>query len=105
MIRRPPRSTLFPYTTLFRSGHLVYLTGDCPIDLSGDEAHYWDWSRQLDLSYYSKGPLVAYVIRASCAVFGDTMWAVRLPALVLAMGTGGVTYLLARKLFGSERVA
>src|SRR3712207_8484659 len=22
MIRRPPRSTLFPYTTLFRSGHL-----------------------------------------------------------------------------------
>src|SRR3712207_7533653 len=23
MIRRPPRSTLFPYTTLFRSGHVV----------------------------------------------------------------------------------
>src|SRR2546430_9988084 len=23
MIRRPPRSTLFPYTTLFRSGHQV----------------------------------------------------------------------------------
>src|SRR3712207_8486920 len=22
MIRRPPRSTLFPYTTLFRSGHI-----------------------------------------------------------------------------------
>src|SRR2546430_5904321 len=31
MIRRPPRSTLFPYTTLFRSqsaltGHLVFTT-------------------------------------------------------------------------------
>src|SRR5256885_7665932 len=25
MIRRPPRSTLFPYTTLFRSGHVVPL--------------------------------------------------------------------------------
>src|SRR2546427_13110120 len=23
MIRRPPRSTLFPYTTLFRSGNIV----------------------------------------------------------------------------------
>src|SRR3712207_6981207 len=23
MIRRPPRSTLFPYTTLFRSGHTL----------------------------------------------------------------------------------
>src|SRR2546430_12286247 len=28
MIRRPPRSTLFPYTTLFRSGHhLLHLLG------------------------------------------------------------------------------
>src|SRR3712207_7661137 len=26
MIRRPPRSTLFPYTTLFRSGSTVVLT-------------------------------------------------------------------------------
>src|SRR3712207_9473812 len=25
MIRRPPRSTLFPYTTLFRSGQLAHL--------------------------------------------------------------------------------
>jgi len=24
MIRRPPRSTLFPYTTLFRSYHLLW---------------------------------------------------------------------------------
>jgi hypothetical protein len=87
------------------AGHLAYLMRDCPIDLSGDEAHYWDWSRQLDLSYYSKGPLVAYIIRASCAVFGDTMWAVRLPAIILSIGTGIVTYLLTRKLFGSERLA
>src|SRR5437899_11463909 len=34
MIRRPPRSTLFPYTTLFRSRHLV-LIGDRPL-LRGD---------------------------------------------------------------------
>src|SRR3712207_7772616 len=27
MIRRPPRSTLFPYTTLFRSGQLGELRG------------------------------------------------------------------------------
>src|SRR5258706_5704904 len=25
MIRRPPRSTLFPYTTLFRSSHFEYI--------------------------------------------------------------------------------
>jgi len=85
--------------------HIHYLTNDCPLDLSGDEAQYWDWSRRLDLSYYSKGPLVAYIIRASCAVFGDTMPAVRLPAVLLAVGTTLVTYGLARKLFGSDRVA
>src|SRR5260370_21918047 len=28
MIRRPPRSTLFPYTTLFRSGLALALAGD-----------------------------------------------------------------------------
>src|SRR3712207_9352399 len=27
MIRRPPRSTLFPYTTLFRSHHLHHVAG------------------------------------------------------------------------------
>src|SRR4051812_4036296 len=85
--------------------HLHYLRDNCPIDLSGDEAQYWDWSRALDWSYYSKGPLVAYIIRASCAVFGDVTWAVRLPALVLAVGTSCLTYWLTRRLFGSDRLA
>src|SRR2546422_3876388 len=34
MIRRPPRSTLFPYTTLFRSGHGVREVADA----IGDQA-------------------------------------------------------------------
>src|SRR5690554_7760466 len=29
MIRRPPRSTLFPYTTLFRSPHSRAIAGRC----------------------------------------------------------------------------
>ncbi len=70
--------------------HLAYLACDCPLDLAPDEAHYWDWSRRLDWSYYSKGPLVAYLVRAGCAAFGDwserlvgsEMLAVRLPAVL-----------------------
>src|SRR3712207_7250981 len=37
MIRRPPRSTLFPYTTLFRSGrspHIVYRPEQLDVRLS-----------------------------------------------------------------------
>src|SRR5256886_10315919 len=35
MIRRPPRSTLFPYTTLFRSGTLAQLRSEGKIRLIG----------------------------------------------------------------------
>src|SRR3712207_8197128 len=38
MIRRPPRSTLFPYTTLFRSNLWV----DGPIDSLRHLASHWD---------------------------------------------------------------
>jgi len=86
-------------------GHVRYLRHDCPIDLAGDEAQYWDWSRNLDYSYYSKGPLVAYIIRASCAIFGDTMQGVRYPGDRLRRRTSIVTYLLTRKLFGGDRLA
>src|SRR5256885_13209094 len=36
MIRRPPRSTLFPYTTLFRS---VVHNGQI-VDICGDDGHF-----------------------------------------------------------------
>src|SRR3712207_7585879 len=36
MIRRPPRSTLFPYTTLFRSG-IADLADRFPDDMSGGQ--------------------------------------------------------------------
>src|SRR3712207_7757755 len=34
MIRRPPRSTLFPYTTLFRSGAAQMISYEVPLILS-----------------------------------------------------------------------
>src|SRR5574340_1704519 len=45
MIRRPPRSTLFPYTTLFRSlnngsSWLDTTTGEAPTLLSGTDPQY-----------------------------------------------------------------
>src|SRR3712207_8660440 len=36
MIRRPPRSTLFPYTTLFRSQEVASLPGALPDGLAFD---------------------------------------------------------------------
>jgi hypothetical protein len=93
--------------------HVAYLAGDCPLDLAPDEAHYWDWSRHLDWSYYSKGPLVAYLIRASCALCGpwsrqltgSEMLAVRLPAILCGSLLLASLYLLTRQVYGRERLA
>ena len=47
-------------------------------DLHFDEAQYWEWSQRLDWSYATKGPLVAWLIAASTALFGHGEWQVRL---------------------------
>ena len=51
------------------------------LDLVQDEAQYWDWSRRLELSYYSKGPLIAYIISLGTHFLGDTQLGVRIGAV------------------------
>lgn len=55
-----------------------------PYTLIEDEAHYWEWSRNLDWSYYSKGPGVAWIIWASTQILGSTEYAIRIPAAIAA---------------------
>lgn len=93
--------------------HFAYLASAGALDLSGDEAHYWEWSRRLDWSYYSKGPLVAWIIAVSRGLLAD--WsqqtvgsealAVRVPALLLSIGTGGGLFVLARAVTRSGQLA
>ncbi|MDA8432401.1 MAG: glycosyltransferase family 39 protein, partial [Nitrospiraceae bacterium] len=73
------------------------LTG--PFDLSADEAHYWEWSRRLDWSYYSKGPLIAYLIHAGTALFGNTPLGVRIFAVFLSALSSLAIYRLGRRLY------
>ncbi len=75
-----------------------------PLDLSPDEAHYWDWSRHLAWSYYSKGPVVAWLIRGSCELFGTTAVAVRLPAVLCGTLTLLALARLARRTLGCPRL-
>jgi len=90
---------------------LAYVWFFCPLDLASDEAHYWDWSRTLDWSYYSKGPLVAWLIRGSCELFGsasiavtgDLGAAVRLPAVLCHGVFLAGSYVLAAGVFRSPQ--
>lgn len=82
---------------------LVWMVSFSRYTLIEDEAHYWEWSRHLGWSYYSKGPGVAWAIAASCALFGNVEWAVRLPAvLASAVGSLGAAG-MARDAFGRDR--
>ena len=67
--------------------------------LSPDEAYYWMWAQRPALSYFSKGPGVAFVIRSSIAVFGDNEFGVRFWAPLLAGGTSLLLYYFAQRLF------
>ncbi|HWM26469.1 MAG TPA: glycosyltransferase family 39 protein [Chthoniobacterales bacterium] len=71
-------------------------------DLTFDEAHYWMWSERLAPSYFSKGPGVAFAIRAGTAIFGDTEFGVRFWSPFLGAGTSLLVYYFARKLFNAS---
>lgn len=87
--------------TLARILYLVFL---CPYTLIEDEAHYWEWSRRLEWSYYTKGPGVAWSIAAATRLLGDHEFAVRLPAALGAGLTTLLVALLARDAYRSARV-
>lgn len=66
--------------TSFRVASLHFVTAD----LFVDEAQYWLWGQSLDWGYYSKPPLIAWVIRLSTELLGvDTAFAIRLPGPIL----------------------
>jgi membrane-associated phospholipid phosphatase len=80
---------------LFRIYYI--LTG--PFDLSFDEAQYWEWSRRLDWSYYSKGPLIAYLIYAGTALFGNNVFGVRILAVLFSALSSIVIFLIGSDLY------
>ena len=69
------------------------------LELVGDEAYYWLWSRHPDFCYLDKGPVIAWFIFAGTALFGQTVFGIRIFATLLALGTGIGMFFLGQKLF------
>ena len=67
------------------------------IGLAADEAYYWTWGQRLAFGYYDHPPGIAWVIRASTAVLGDTELGVRFGVLLLGTLTGCVIALGSRR--------
>jgi 4-amino-4-deoxy-L-arabinose transferase-like glycosyltransferase len=71
-------------------------------DLEFDEAHYWMWSERLAPGYFSKGPGIAFAIRASTLLFGPTEFGVRFWSPILAAGTSLFLFYFGKRLFNEN---
>jgi 4-amino-4-deoxy-L-arabinose transferase-like glycosyltransferase len=80
------------------AARLVWL-GLQSADLYPDEAQYWFWAQHPALGYYSKPPLVAWVIALTTELFGDSEFAIRLAAPLLHAGTALFVYAVAARLY------
>jgi 4-amino-4-deoxy-L-arabinose transferase-like glycosyltransferase len=72
------------------------------LDLYPDEAQYWLWSLTPDWGYFSKPPLIAWVIHATTAMLGDDEAGIRLAAPLFHFGTALVIYQTARRLYDAR---
>ncbi|MDW4551530.1 glycosyltransferase family 39 protein [Defluviimonas sp. D31] len=72
-------------------------------DLFVDESQYWLWGQRLDFGYYSKPPLIAWVIRAATELAGsDAPFWIRLPASLFHGATALILGAVAARLFSAR---
>ncbi len=71
-------------------------------DLFFDEAQYWSWSKEPAFGYYSKPPLVAWLIGIATQVCGDSTFCIRVAAPITHTLTSLAVYAVANRLHGTR---
>lgn len=94
-------SLLFPYPAFWLIAgitaiHLIAMATNT-YSLTFDEAQYWAWSHHLDWGYYSKPPVIAWLIALSTSIFGHSALGVKLCAPLLHALTAWCIYGIACK--------
>jgi 4-amino-4-deoxy-L-arabinose transferase-like glycosyltransferase len=69
-------------------------------DLVLDEAQYWTWSRELAFGYFSKPPMIAWLIRATSELCGNGEACIRSAAPVVYTVSAVTIYFIGRALYG-----
>jgi 4-amino-4-deoxy-L-arabinose transferase-like glycosyltransferase len=69
------------------------------VDLFFDESQYWAWSREPALGYFSKPPLLAWLIAAAEHLCGPSEACIRAPAPLMSLGIGLLAYASGRALY------
>ena len=90
--------TLIVAVALFR----LWVEATRGLPLYIDEAYYWYWSRQPDWGYFSKPPVIAWLIWLTTSFCGDGPLCVRLASQLLYPSTALLVYLVALRLAGGR---
>jgi len=80
---------------IYRLAVLAY--GDIPIDV--EEAYYLSWSQQLAAGYFSKPPLLAWMLAGVSHTLGESPLAIKSLAVLLYTATALVVYALGARLY------
>jgi 4-amino-4-deoxy-L-arabinose transferase-like glycosyltransferase len=67
-----------------------------------DEAQYWAYGQELDWGYFSKPPLVAWLIRAVTEAGGDTLFVLRLASPIAHALIAWLIFLTGRRLWDGQ---
>jgi len=78
---------------------LLFVNG---ADLAGDEAYYWDWGRRPDWCYYSKPPMIGWMMAVIGWLTGNAEWGIRFAALLLGTVTLVIIHRIALVLFDAR---
>ncbi len=83
------RSSLLGWLLAVGAGSLalrLWLSIAFPV--TGDEAFFYWWGVYPDWGYYDHPPMVGWLIALMRMTLGDTLWAIRLPAVLLPLALG-----------------
>ncbi len=75
------------------------------VPLLPQEAYYWTWSRYPDWSYFDHPPLATYSIALTTAVFGQTVFGIKLASVLWSLGWNLVWVRLVLDMYGDRRLA
>lgn len=73
-----------------------------PLNLGPDEAQYWSWSLYPSFGYFSKPPLIAWLIGATTSVCGIEEYCIRLSSPFIHAGTSFFVFFAARRFYDTR---
>lgn len=83
--------------------YFLILTGFCFVMYPfGDSFYYWNWGQHLGLSYLDGPPMIAYMMRLSSTIFGNTFFAINFVAVACAIATCYFIYNIGKLLLNKE---